>query len=384
MQSKLDMVVFGEDWHGHPSSTQHLIKHLSKNRKILWFNSIGLRRPKINLYDLKRCLSKVTGYLQKNTSKETNSKKTGIVKNINIINGLTIPVPLNVIERFINKNSLKKTAKAGLDKSKINKSVLWMSLPTAIDAMGACNEELSVYYCCDDFSSLAGVDHKPVTKIEKELIEKVDVIFTSNENLSYKLPSNKTHYIPHGVDYDLFSSPTTRAVDMPEGNKIAGFYGAIHEWLNVDLLIEAATSLPNWKFVFVGPVHRDVTELEKLLNVYFLGEKSHHELPSYVQHWDIAMLPFNDCNQIKHCNPLKLREYMASGTAVLSTDFPAARHYEQEISIASSNDQFIAFFDKIEGLETKMKQAHAQQKMQNESWEARAQDIECIISNYLK
>ncbi len=384
MKSNLNMVVFGEDWDAHPSSTQHLIKHLSKNRKILWFNSIGLRRPKITLHDLKRCMSKIVCYTEKNSRKIPNKQPSDNEKNIFVINGLTIPVPLNFMEHLINKISLKRTAQAHLNKNKIEDSVLWMSLPTAIDAMKSCNEKLSIYYCCDDFSALAGVDHKPVTKIEKKLIEKVDIIFTSNENLSYKLPSNKTYYIPHGVNYELFSKPMKRAVDMPKSEKIVGFYGAIHEWLNVDLLVQTATSLPDWKFVFVGPIYRDVSALNKLSNVHFLGEKPHHELPSYVQHWDIAMLPFNDCEQIKHCNPLKLREYMASGTAVLSTDFPAAQQYKEDINIASSNDEFIHFFEKFDHLDTKMKQARAQQKMQNESWASRAKEIESIIAKYLK
>ena len=46
-----DMIVFGEDFGGLPSSTQHLVKHLPKMRKIIWVNSIGLRQPKLNRND---------------------------------------------------------------------------------------------------------------------------------------------------------------------------------------------------------------------------------------------------------------------------------------------------------------------------------------------
>ena len=38
------MIVFGEDWGAHPSSTQHLMTRLAGDRDILWVNSIGLRR----------------------------------------------------------------------------------------------------------------------------------------------------------------------------------------------------------------------------------------------------------------------------------------------------------------------------------------------------
>jgi len=44
--STRDLIVFGEDWGSHPSSTQHIVSHLAANRRVLWVNSLGLRRPK--------------------------------------------------------------------------------------------------------------------------------------------------------------------------------------------------------------------------------------------------------------------------------------------------------------------------------------------------
>ena len=41
-----DLIVFGEDWGARPSSTMHLISHLPGRNRVLWVNSIGLRRPR--------------------------------------------------------------------------------------------------------------------------------------------------------------------------------------------------------------------------------------------------------------------------------------------------------------------------------------------------
>lgn len=54
-----DLIVFGEDWGKLPSSTQHLIKHLQKTRKVLWVNSIGLRQPTLTWRDVKRVFEKL-------------------------------------------------------------------------------------------------------------------------------------------------------------------------------------------------------------------------------------------------------------------------------------------------------------------------------------
>ncbi len=57
---KPDLIVFGEDWGGLPSSTQHLIKQLSLTRKVVWVNSIGLRQPRFSIHDIKRVWRKLT------------------------------------------------------------------------------------------------------------------------------------------------------------------------------------------------------------------------------------------------------------------------------------------------------------------------------------
>jgi hypothetical protein len=56
-----DLIMFGEDWGALPSSTQHFAHELVADRKILWVNSIGLRRPRLNRHDLLRLARKLTG-----------------------------------------------------------------------------------------------------------------------------------------------------------------------------------------------------------------------------------------------------------------------------------------------------------------------------------
>ena len=53
-------VVFAEDWGAHPSSTQHIFKVIAKQHSVTWFNSVGMRTPKINFTDIKRVFKKLT------------------------------------------------------------------------------------------------------------------------------------------------------------------------------------------------------------------------------------------------------------------------------------------------------------------------------------
>ena len=71
---KRDLIVFGEDWGGLPSSTQHLMKYLAMDRNIVWVNSIGLRRPKWNMKDMRRVLYKLSVFVRQRLTTLMNKK----------------------------------------------------------------------------------------------------------------------------------------------------------------------------------------------------------------------------------------------------------------------------------------------------------------------
>jgi hypothetical protein len=45
---------------------------------------------------------------------------------------------------------------------------------------------------------------------------------------------------------------------------------------------------------------------------------------------------------VQSANPVKLKEYLATGLAVVATDFPAARRYGQTVVVAPTRDAFVA------------------------------------------
>jgi glycosyltransferase involved in cell wall biosynthesis len=258
------------------------------------------------------------------------------------MNVLTIPVPRKGLERRIATWLLASQIKPAIKAAGLVKPLLWTSLPTAVDACGRLDETGLVYYCGDDFSSLEGVDHKVVADRERELLARADLVVAASEKLAISLPSRDTRLLPHGVDYKLFTTPMQRAADFPEtGHPVAGFYGSISTWLDLDLIEAVVSRLPDWHFLFIGKPAVDTGRLSCYANVTFLGERPHSQLPSYSQHWTVSLLPFVDNPQIRACNPLKLREYLAAGKPVVSTRFPAAEQYADVINIVDNADAMI-------------------------------------------
>ena len=77
------------------------------------------------------------------------------------------------------------------------------------------------------------------------------------------------------------------------GEPTVGFYGAIAEWFDADLVADLAELRPGWKFELIGStLTGDVSRLEKLPNVTLLGEKPYAELPRLVAAWDCFLIPF--------------------------------------------------------------------------------------------
>ncbi|MCJ2375344.1 glycosyltransferase [Vibrio sp. ZSDZ34] len=336
-----DLIVFGEDYGALPSSTQHIINYLADNRKVLWVNSIGLRQPKLSLRDVKRAAYKLVG---KSKASYEMMGTAWVHPNITLANVLTIPAPKSSFARKVAKSALLHQIKPLAEKLHLQDPILWMSLPTAGDLCGSLNESGVVYYCGDDFEALAGVDHEVVKKHEQDLVEKAQLILTASPQLTNKFPGCKTHCLPHGVDVELFSTPAPRAHDLPDnGRPTAGFYGSISNWLDYELLDSVIKQSPDWNFVFIGPCEAGSHALPNDKNVYCMGPRPHHKLPSYSQHWTVSILPFANNPQIEACSPLKLLEYLAAKRPVITTPFPALEPYKSHVDcVSNANEMLIA------------------------------------------
>lgn len=369
-----DLVVFGEDWGRHPSSTQHLVSHLLRDRKAVWVNSIGLRRPRLTMSDFRRLVGKGVSTLRRRTKQEGALSEHSPI----ILEPRVIPFPGNPVAGFVNRHSLGRAINTSMRSAGIRHPVLWISLPTAVDAIGTMGERAVVYYCGDDFSSLVGVDHKAVSALERKLAERADLILAASPILADKFPSAKTHLIPHGVDLDLFQTPAPRPTDLPSSRSVAGFYGSISDWVDVELIAGAAKLLPEWCFVLVGTVRTNISPLKGLDNVYLLGQRSHEALPGYVQNWDVSLLPFRDTQQIRACNPLKLREYLAAGRPIVATDFPALDGYRDLIRVVDGARSLAASLCDV--LKEGASQiAERRERIRSESWEARAARVSELL-----
>lgn len=368
-----DLIVFGEDFGALPSSTQHLVKRLAKKRQVLWINSIGLRKPNFNLKDAKRALNKLLG-----KGKSQTFARGEVIKpaSMTVANIKTFPAPKSHWARALTANAMLRQLRPMIEKLNLHDPIVWTSLPTAADVCKLLDKRSTVYYCGDDFGSLAGVDHETILEHEKTLVEHASLVITASDKLYDKFPLEKTCLLTHGVDSVQFSNPTQPASDLPNrGKPTAGFYGSLSDWLDYDLLNQTIAAMPDWDFVFIGQCELAKRPIIEADNVFYLGPKPHHELPRYSQHWTVSLLPFVLNQQIKACNPLKLKEYLAARRPIVTTDFPALDGYRQHVNVISDISSMVTTLEALAATDSKLPKG----LVDNESWDYRANALETYL-----
>ena len=372
-----DMIVFGEDWDRHPSSTQHLVRRLAADRKTIWVNSLGLRRPQLSVRDFSRLAGKAGRMLAPRPAFAPMDAVPDHTFSA-LVEPRAIPWPGSALAGAINRATVGRQVRAAMEAHGINRPVLWTSLPTALPLLGAFGERAVIYYAGDDFAALHGVDHKPVLAMEMELARKADLILAASPEIASRFDPAKTVNLPHGVDHDLFANPAPRAATMPKG-KVAGFYGSLNGWIDVEAIAAAARRLSDWTFVLIGRVETDISPLTGLSNIQLEPALPHGELPRWSQHWTVSLLPFRRNRQIDASNPLKLREYLATGTPVAATyAFPAIAATGAPVAVPGEGrtlaDAILAAEANAAAFRT-----HAP-GLASESWEARTADVAGLIA----
>lgn len=103
--------------------------------------------------------------------------------------------------------------------------------------------------------------------------------------------------------------------DVAPETPLVVYTGSVSRLKGLHYVYAAAAALPKVRFICAGRVVGDAGEPPP--NVELLGHRNQGELPALLRAADVLMLPHpdNDFSQ----SPLKLFEYMASGTPIVST-----------------------------------------------------------------
>jgi len=230
------------------------------------------------------------------------------------------------------------------------KIVLYVWRPQFGAALDAVPVDLSCYHIDDEYSF--SQFETPPDPMELELMARVNQVFIHSPGLWERKGdiNPNTIFSPNGVDYDAYSKAVPDPVDLSSiPHPRIGYTGWIKRQLDWPLLVRLTQARPEWSFVFIGPQspHAEILPIIERLsqqsNVHFLGAKSVPELSAYPQHFDVCIMPYDQhSDSAKYIYPLKLHEYLASGSPVVGTRIRSLESFSHVVSLAETPEEWSA------------------------------------------
>ncbi len=182
------------------------------------------------------------------------------------------------------------------------------------------------------------------------LVRTADVVVASADRLLAQVRPERPDAVlaPNGVRPEDFGEdrsgalPEDLAPVIARGAPVVGYHGAIARWFDVALLNAVAAAAPDLSFVVVGPDYDgSAGAISRRPNVHLLGQKSYADLVRYTRRFDVAIIPFVVDEITRATSPVKLFEYFASGTPVVSTPLDECRKHPP-VAVAAGRDDFLA------------------------------------------
>ena len=221
-----------------------------------------------------------------------------------------------------------------------------MMLPFSAHVPAGC----VVYDCMDELANFKGAPPE-LLALEGRLLAEADLVFTGGYSL-YEAKRGRhaaIHPFPSSVEVGHFAQARGSLAEPRDLAAVPrprfGFYGVVDERMDLPLIDALAAARPDWSICIVGPVVKIAeADLPRRPNLHYLGGKTYAELPAYLGHWDVALMPFAINEATRFISPTKTPEYLAGGLPVVSTPITdVVRHYGalDGVKIAATPDAFI-------------------------------------------
>jgi glycosyltransferase involved in cell wall biosynthesis len=374
----------GEDWwYHHPHSKNHLMRRFARaGNKVIFVNSISMGLASLANKDLlPRVGRKLRSYAKL-------ARVTG--EGITVVSPAALPFFGSRVARDANRRLLSAQVGRLARRRGMQRPLLWIAIPTAVEMIGEFDESLVIYQVSDKYDANT-MDHATdpalIRRLHERAIDAADLIFYSGRKLFAETTRGRerSFLLEQAVDFDHWSkagsgelevAPTVASIPRPR----LGYFGAIEPWLvDQELIKRAARERPSWHWVFIGNRSRGL-EIESLPNVHFLPAVAYDELPRYAAGFDVCVLPWETEQAFtSYGSAIKVREYLATGKPVVIAPLAEYEPMRDVLRIARSQDDFLRLIQ--EALDERDEDAGRarQAAVAQGTWDARAEWVSDLI-----
>jgi glycosyltransferase involved in cell wall biosynthesis len=404
------------------TNQQHLMSRLARENRVLFVESLGLRRPQLAGRDLARIARRLRSGLAPPRAAD----------GLHVLSPLVLPLHRHAAVRALNRRLLRAQVRRAARRLGLRRPILWAYVPQAEALIEALDPELVVYHCVDDIAAQAGVDTESFRAAERRFTARADLVLASAPALAARMRelSENVLYAPNVADTELFaralapdspdplastpdplastpdplastpdplastpdplastpdplaSTPDPAMTALPRPRIV--FTGAIvAKKLDVPLLAALARARPGWSFALVGPIGMgdpgtDVSALAAEPNIHLLGTRTYAQLPAVLRAADAGLIPYARNALTKSIFPMKVYEYLAAGLPVVATPLPALSDVA-EIATASDAEGIARLLEQAIAADGPARRAERSRAAAAHSWERRLEEIAAAI-----
>ena len=361
--------IGGEDWwyHNRGHFDFQIMRRLAKTWPVLFVNSLGVRMPGLG----------EKGLFAERMARKVKSLARGVV---HVETNFWVYSPVSVPGETGQKLShwaLSPQIKLAAARAGITRPVLWMHCPAGAPLIGQLGEVATVMQRTDRFETFPEGDPELLGRQIAEIKRAADLVVYAAPHLMDEESTEvrRQLLVTHGVDFETFVKAGMARAPGPQDVAIvkrprAGFIGGIDaHTFDPELFLGVARRLPDVEFVMIGATSLP-DDWCTLPNVRFLGRKPYDMIARYMAAMDVLIMPWNKSEWIKACNPIKLKEYLAVGRPVVTTDFAALDPWRDLVRVANDADGFAR--EIRAALESPYEAETSRARVAGESWDAKA------------
>ncbi len=379
-----DIVCVGfADWDTELWTNQHhLMSRLARNNRVLFIESLGLRRPQLAGRDLARIARRL----------RRGFAPPRLQDGVWVQSPLVLPFHGNAAARTLNAHLLPALVRRGVARLGSTRPILWAYVPQAEVLLDTLDPALVVYHCVDDIASQPGIDGESFRAAEARFARRADLVIASAPALERRMRTlnDSVLFAPNVAHTALFSRALQEGATDPALAALPGprivFTGAVvASKLDFALLIELARCSPETSIVLVGPIGpgdptTDVSALAAEPNIHLLGTRSYERLPEILRGADVAIVPYARNTLTDSIFPMKIYEYLAAGLPVLATRLPSIEGVA-DVSFANSGAEMASLAAQALATDTPELRRERSARASGHSWERRIQEIEAALEH---
>lgn len=372
------LLVFSDDWGRHPSSCQHLIRHLLPRRHVVWVNTIGMRPPSFDWHTVRRGFDKIREWTGLRSVQKPSGDANG--PSPHVLSPKMWPSFRSRITRGLNRRLLTRALRPVIEKLPLPPIVV-TTIPLLADLVGQIPAAKWVYYCVDDFAVWPGLDGDTVRTMEREFVAKADRVIAVSETLQEHIAKlgKPSHLLTHGVDLDHWRQPIASSLPALESvpSPRIVFWGVVDPRMDVSFLRQLGERLTEGSILLVGPKDDPDPQLLAIPHVHAWPALPYADLPALASAASVLVMPYADLPVTRAMQPLKLKEYLATGKPVVVRDLPATRPWADCMDVVATPEEFESRV--LERLQTGVpaeQQAARLTRLEAEGWEWKAKQFE--------